>query len=142
MPGATRAVVINTPVEKVFAVIKDYERYPEFLPEVKSTRLSNRRGDEVDVLYEVDVLKRIRYTLRLKEEPPNRISWTFVEGEVMRDNRGHWLLEDLGGGKTRATYNIEMKLGPLVPKSIVNVLVDSSLPKMLEAFKKRAESAS
>ena len=142
MPGATRAVVINTPVEKVFAVIKDYERYPEFLPEVKSTRISNRQGDEVDVQYEVDVLKKIRYTLRLKEEPPNRISWTFVEGELMRDNRGHWLLEDLGGGKTRATYNIEMKLGPLVPKSIVNVLVDSSLPKMLEAFKKRAESAS
>jgi len=135
-------VVINTPVEKVFAVIKDYERYPEFLPEVKSTRISNRQGDEVDVQYEVDVLKKIRYTLRLKEEPPSRISWTFVEGELMRDNRGHWLLEDLGGGKTRATYNIEMKLGPLVPKSIVNVLVDSSLPKMLEAFKKRAESAS
>jgi len=142
MPGATRAVVINTPVEKVFAVIKDYERYPEFLPEVKSTRISNRQGDEVDVQYEVDVLKKIRYTLRLKEEPPSRISWTFVEGELMRDNRGHWLLEDLGGGKTRATYNIEMQLGPLVPKSIVNVLVDSSLPKMLEAFKKRAESAS
>ena len=142
MPGATRAVVINTPVEKVFAVIKDYERYPEFLPEVKSTRISNRQGDEVDVQYEVDVLKKIRYTLRLKEEPPSRISWTFVEGELMRDNRGHWLLEDLGGGKTRATYNIEIKLGPLVPKSIVNVLVDSSLPKMLEAFKKRAESAS
>ena len=142
MPGATRAVVINTLLEKVFAVIKDYERYPEFLPEVKSTRVSNRQGDEVDVQYEVDVLKKIRYTLRLKEEPPNRISWTFVEGELMRDNRGHWLLEDLGGGKTRATYNIEMKLGPLVPKSIVNVLVDSSLPKMLEAFKKRAESAS
>lgn len=142
MPGATRAVVINTPMEKVFAVIKDYERYPEFLPEVKSTRISNRQGDEVNVHYEVDVLKKIRYTLRLKEEPPSRISWTFVEGDLMRDNRGHWLLEDLGGGKTRATYNIEMKLGPLVPKSIVNALVDSSLPKMLEAFKKRAESAS
>ena len=142
MPGATRSVVINTPVKKVFAVIKDYESYPEFLPEVKSTRISNRQGDEVDVHYEVDVLKKIRYTLRLKEEPPGRISWTFVEGELMRDNHGHWLLEDLGGGKTRATYNIEIKLGPLVPKSIVNVLVDSSLPKMLEAFKKRAESAS
>ena len=142
MPGATRSVLINTPMKKVFAVIKDYESYPEFLPEVKSTRISNRQGDEVDVHYEVDVLKTIRYTLRLIEEPPSRISWTFVEGELMRDNRGHWLLEDLGGGKTRATYNIEIKLGPLVPKSIVNVLVDSSLPKMLEAFKKRAESAS
>src|SRR5262249_38421309 len=105
MPGATRAVVINTPVEKVFAVIKDYARLAEFYPEVKIPRVPNRQGDEVDVQCEVDVLKKIGYPLRLKEEPPSPISWTFVEGELMRDNRGHWLLEDLGGGKTRATYN-------------------------------------
>lgn len=141
MPGATRSVVINAPMEKVFSVIADYAKYPEFLPEVKNIRTTKRQGTDTDVHYEVEVLKRIRYTLRLREEPPNRISWTFVEGELMRDNHGQWILEAIGEGKTRATYSIEMKLGPLVPKSIVNVLVDSSLPKMLEAFKKRSESA-
>jgi ribosome-associated toxin RatA of RatAB toxin-antitoxin module len=127
-------------MDKLFAVIADYQSYPQFLPEVKSIRISKRLGSEVDVHYEIEVLKKIRYTLRLKEEPPNLISWTFVQGELMRDNRGRWLLEPAGEGKTKATYSIEMKLGPLVPKSIVNALVDSSLPKMLEAFKKRAES--
>jgi ribosome-associated toxin RatA of RatAB toxin-antitoxin module len=141
MPGATRSIVINAPMERVFSVIADYAKYPEFLPEVKNIRTSRRQGTDLDVHYEVEVLKKIRYTLRIKEEPPNRISWTFVEGELMRDNRGQWVLEAAGEGKTRATYSIEMKLGPLVPKSIVNVLVDSSLPKMLEAFKKRSESA-
>jgi ribosome-associated toxin RatA of RatAB toxin-antitoxin module len=141
MPGATRSIVINAPMERVFSVIADYAKYPEFLPEVKTIRTSRRQGTELDVHYEVEVLKKIRYTLRIQEEPPNRISWTFVEGELMRDNRGQWMLEAAGEGKTRATYSIEMKLGPLVPKSIVNVLVDSSLPKMLEAFKKRSESA-
>lgn len=140
MPGATRSIVIDVPMDKLFAVIADYQSYPKFLPEVKSIRTSKRQGSEVDVHYEIEVLKKIRYTLRLREEPPNLISWTFVEGELMRDNRGRWLLEPAGEGKTKATYSIEMKLGPLVPKSIVNVLVDSSLPKMLEAFKKRAES--
>jgi ribosome-associated toxin RatA of RatAB toxin-antitoxin module len=141
MPGATRSIVINAPMERVFSVIADYAKYPEFLPEVKNVRTSRRQGTDLDVHYEVEVLKKIRYTLRIKEEPPNRISWTFVEGELMRDNRGQWVLEAAGEGKTRATYSIEMKLGPLVPKSIVNALVDSSLPKMLEAFKKRSESA-
>jgi len=140
MPGATRSIVITAPMDKLFAVIADYQSYPQFLPEVKSIRISKRLGSEVDVHYEIEVLKKIRYTLRLKEEPPNLISWTFVQGELMRDNRGRWLLEPAGEGKTKATYSIEMKLGPLVPKSIVNALVDSSLPKMLEAFKKRAES--
>jgi coenzyme Q-binding protein COQ10 len=141
MAGATRSVVINAPVEKVFDVITQYEKYGEFLSEVKEVRTSGRQGNEVNVHYKVDVVKTIKYTIRAKEERPTRMSWTFVEGEFMKDNKGHWLLEPAGEGKTRATYTVEMALGALVPKAVVNALVETSLPKMLEAFKRRAESA-
>jgi coenzyme Q-binding protein COQ10 len=141
MAGATRSIVINAPVEKVFDVITQYEKYGEFLTEVKEVRTSGRQGNEVNVHYKVDVMKTIKYTIRAKEERPTRMSWTFVEGEFMKDNKGHWLLEPAGEGKTKATYTVEMALGALVPKSIVNALVENSLPKMLEAFKRRAESA-
>lgn len=139
MPGATRSIVINVPMERVFDVITAYEQYAEFLPEVKEARISNRKGDECDVHYKVDVVKTIRYTVHLKEERPSRVTWSFVEGEFMKDNKGGWLLESAGEGKTKATYNVEMALGPLVPKAVVNALVETSLPRMLEAFKKRAE---
>lgn len=140
MPGATRSIVINAPVEKCFDVIVDYERYSEFLPEVKKTRALNRRGNECDVQYEAEVVKLIKYTVHLKEERPNKVSWTYIDGDFMRDNKGGWVLEDAGEGKTKATYNVEIVLGPLVPKTIVNALVDTSLPKLLENFKKRIES--
>lgn len=140
MAGASRSITINVPIEKLFDVIADAERYPEFLPEVKSIRVTNRQGAECDVHYVAEVMKQIKYTLHIKEERPNRLSWTFVEGEFMRDNRGSWELKDLGNGTTHATYNIEVTVGPLVPKSIVTALVDTTLPKLLENFKKRAES--
>lgn len=140
MPGATRSIVISAPPDKCFDVIADYERYSEFLPEVKKTRAVNRRGNECDVQYEAEVVKLIKYTVHLKEERPTRVSWTYIDGDFMRDNKGGWLLEDLGDGKTKATYTVEITLGPLVPKSIVNALVDTSLPKLLENFKKRIES--
>lgn len=140
MPGATRSIVINAPVEKCFDVIADYERYSEFLPEVKKTKAINRRGNECDVQYEAEVVKLIKYTVHLKEERPNKVSWTYIDGDFMRDNKGGWVLEDAGEGKTKATYNVEIVLGPLVPKTIVNALVDTSLPKLLENFKKRIES--
>jgi coenzyme Q-binding protein COQ10 len=140
MPGATRSIVINAPMEKVFDVITQYEKYAEFLSEVKEVRTSNRQGNEVHVHYKVDVMKTIKYTIRAKEERPTRMSWTFVEGEFMKDNKGSWVLESAGEGKTKATYNVEMALGALVPKSIVTALVETSLPKMLDAFKRRAES--
>lgn len=141
MAGATRTIVINAPPEKVFDVITQFERYPEFLPEVKRIRVLERREDAAKVQYEVDVVKTIRYTILARSERPRRMSWTFVEGEVMKDNKGSWVLEPEGEGRTRVTYTVEMALGPLVPKAIINTLVDSSLPRMLDAFKRRAESA-
>ncbi len=140
MAGATRSVVIAAPPERVFEIIVDYDRYAEFLSEVKEARSSDRRGNEVDVHYGIDLVKRIHYTLHMVEERPRSVRWTFVRGEVMRDNRGSWTLEPTPEGMTRATYTIEVGVGPLVPRSIVNALVDQSLPKMLEAFKKRAEA--
>ena len=140
MAAASRSVVFNAPIEKCFAVISDYERYPEFLPEVKRIRTSNRRGAEVDVQYEAEVVKVIKYTVHMKEEAPTRVSWTYIDGEFMKDNKGGWVLEDAGNGTTRATYSIEVALGALVPKAIVTALVDTQLPKLLENFKMRIES--
>ena len=140
MAGATRSITINAPREKVFDVIADVERYPEFLPEVKNIKVSNKRGNESDVHYVAEVVKTIKYTVRLKEERPGRVSWTFVDGEFMRDNRGGWTLEEVSEGVTKATYNIEIALGPLVPKTIITALVDTQLPKMHENFKRRADT--
>jgi coenzyme Q-binding protein COQ10 len=140
MAGATRSIVINAPPEKLFDVITDYDKYGEFLSEVKKVWTSERKGNEVKVHYEVDVIKTIHYTILVKEERPTRMSWTFVEGEVMKDNKGSWVLEPDGKGGTKATYTVEMALGALVPKAIVTKLAETSLPKMLESFKRRAES--
>lgn len=140
MPGASRSIVISVPPEKVFAVISAYEKYPEFMKEVKEVKTSNRKGNQVDVQYKVDLMKSIKYSLRMTEEPPTKVSWTFIEGEFMKDNKGSWVLEPAGDGQTKATYTIEMALGPLIPKSIVTAMVESSLPKMLEDVKRRAES--
>jgi len=140
MAGASRSIVFNAPVDRCFAVISDYERYPEFLPEVKKITTSNRRGAEVDVKYHAEVVKLIKYTVHMKEEAPTKVSWTYIDGEFMKDNKGGWVLEDQGNGTTRATYTIEVALGALVPKTIVTALVDTQLPKLLENFKKRIES--
>jgi coenzyme Q-binding protein COQ10 len=140
MASATRSIVIDAPAERVFDVIVDYERYPEFLSEVKSIRTSDRQGNQVNIHYEVDVMKRIRYTLHMTEDRPRGLQWTFVEGEVLKDNRGGWVLEAMGEAKTNAIYTVEVALGLLVPRTLVTAMVESSLPKMLQAFKKRIEA--
>jgi coenzyme Q-binding protein COQ10 len=139
MAGATKSITVNVPPETLFDIITQYEKYPEFLPEVKGLKVE-RTGGQVICHYEVDLkIKTVKYSVKMSEQRPNRVAWSFVKGEFMKDNKGSWELKPAGEGKTEAVYNVEVSLGALVPKSIPTLLVETSLPAMLEQFKKRAE---
>ena len=61
-------------------------------------------------------------------------------GEFMRANEGAWTIEPTRAGGTRATYAIEIDLGPMVPGTLEKALAERGLPNMLANFKTRAES--
>src|SRR5256885_16713569 len=85
MAKTEKSVVIRASPEKVFAVISDYEKYPEFLPEVKQVKVVSGQGDIKDVTYTVDIkAKVISYTLRHTARPPHEVAWTMVRGEMIR----------------------------------------------------------
>lgn len=142
MAGASKSIVIKAPVDRIYGLITNYAAYKDFIPEVRAVQILEQSGDVATVEYDAEIIKRIKYTLRHQGHPPDRLTWTFVKGDFMKDNKGSWELKDLGDGTTEVTYNIEVKLGPLVPGKIVDTLIGTSLPKLLENFKKQAEQAS
>jgi coenzyme Q-binding protein COQ10 len=140
MAKAERSIVINASPDKVFAVIADYEKYPEFLPEVKKVKVEFGAGNVKEVTYTVDIkAKVITYTLKHTARPPDELAWTMVRGEMMKGNDGAWLLKKVPEG-TEATYRIDLKLGALVPSMVERMLAEQSLPGLLANFKKRIES--
>ncbi|HEX7622680.1 MAG TPA: SRPBCC family protein [Anaeromyxobacteraceae bacterium] len=143
--SVTREIVIAAPPSKVFDIIAAYERYPEFVPAVKSC-LVRRQDAGVEVELEVDLgVKRIRYTLLHVEERPRRVSWSLVRGEWMKVSNGSWELSEEASGHTRARYTVEVQISrpPLVPQALIDRVTDEltrvQLPRTLEAFKARAE---
>ncbi|HZZ84450.1 MAG TPA: SRPBCC family protein [Anaeromyxobacteraceae bacterium] len=144
--SATREVVVDVPVERFFDLIVQYERYPEFVPQVKAARVTPF-GTARDVEYQVDLgIRRIHYTLRHVEERPRKVTWSLVGGEMMKVSSGAWELFD-EGGRTRARYSVEIEVAKpaLVPQRVVDKITEEltkvSLPRMLAAFKARAEGA-
>jgi coenzyme Q-binding protein COQ10 len=140
MPKAEQQVVINAPIDRVFDIIVDYERYPEFLPDMRQVQLLSRNDGVSVVSFELELIMRIGYTLRLVEDKPTSVQWTLDKAKMMSSNEGGWKLEDLGGGKTRATYGLEIKLRGLIPKSVSSRLIGTTLPDTLQRFKTRAEA--
>lgn len=144
MSVVTREILIEAPVDRVFDVVVDYERYPEFVPGIKACRVLPA-GPEKRVEYELDLgIKRVRYVLRHLEDRPRAVSWSLVSGELMKVSNGSWGLE-AEGERTRARYSVEIAISkpPLVPQSVMDRISDEltrvQLPRTLEAFKQRAE---
>ncbi len=145
MPEAQRSVVVNVPREKLWDVISDYEKYPSFIPEMRHVRILETKGNVQRVAFEIELVvlaftRKVHYTLEFTNSPPEKVRWHLVESDMVKGNDGGWTLEPAGEGKTKATYQIELRLGPLVPKAVANFLAEQSLPKLLEQFKGRAEA--
>lgn len=145
MSVVTKQVVIEAPVERVYEIIVDYERYPEFVPGIRKCRVRQGKGEK-EVEYELDLgVRRIKYVLRHEEQRPRKVSWSLVSGDMMKVSNGSWELSG-DGGRTRAVYSVEIQVArpPLVPQALVDRVSDeltrSQLPKTLEAFKARAET--
>src|SRR5687768_12129292 len=109
MPSAQETVLIDAPMARVYSVITDYAKYPEFLPEMKEVQVLSRHDGVVVVRFELELLMRVSYTLRLIEDPPTSLRWSLEDAKMLAENDGGWKLVD-EAGKTRATYSLEIKL--------------------------------
>jgi len=138
MPGTQQDIQIAVSPEDFFAVISDYERYPEFLDEMEATTVLSRNDGVVDAQFTVNLVKRVTYTLTLVERAPLGITWSLKEGPFKVSN-GRWTLERLPNGHTRALYEVEVKVAAFVPKSISSRIVGKTVPALLASFKARAE---
>jgi coenzyme Q-binding protein COQ10 len=141
MASVSRSIEVDVSPEQFVRVVQDYARYPEFVPELKSVRVGPWEGEAVEVTYWLDAQLRLYdFTLRHEVRGPSRIEWNLVRGgDFMRKNRGAWTIERTSAGHTKATYAIEIDLGPLVPSNFEKALAERGLPNLLSNFKTRAE---
>lgn len=140
MGGVSKSVLMRAARNDVYGIITNVARYPEFLPEIHGVTIGRRSPKGMDVTFRGQIIAPIEYTLRFTLEPPERVSWIMVSGQVMRFNTGGWDLVAKAEALTEATYTIDIGFGPLVPKIVTTTLVSTTLPATLQRFKERAET--
>ena len=140
MPKAETDIVIAAPIDRVFDVIVDYERYPEFLPDMRAAEVLSHHDGVSVVRFELELVMKLSYTLRLVEDRPHRVTWSLDAAKMMVENEGGWMLSERPDGKTQAVYALEIKLRGLIPKSVTTRLVGETLPETLQKFKERVEA--
>ena len=134
---------IDAPIGRVFEVAADVEGSPRWQPDIKLAECLERDDDGNQVLVRTEADGKVRTlhaTLRFSYEEPTGLSWRQIDGDV-KSVEGSWAFEDLGDGRTRATYEMTTDLGRMLGMVIRGPLVDllrrqliTSMPGKLKGF--------
>jgi ribosome-associated toxin RatA of RatAB toxin-antitoxin module len=139
---------IEAPIEAVYAIAADVEGSPRWQPEIKLAECLERDGggEQALVRMETDAkVRRLGSTIRFSYEQPTLIAWSQEDGDL-KSVDGAWELEDLGAGRTRATYRLEVDLGRMlgmvIRGPVVGVLRGQLVDSMPEKLKRFVEDNS
>lgn len=141
MATASRTEVVDVDINKLYTVLADYAKYPEFVDGVSEIKVLSQNETSAKVEYGINMIKSFKYIINIKQERPTNISWTLDSGDLFKKNNGEWKLKDLGNGKTEVTYSLDLDFKMFAPSSILSALTSKNLPVMMESFFKRAKAS-
>ena len=138
-------VYIKAPVKTVWGVLRDYNNFKYFMPNVKNCTILKQEGEVYWLKYEgkilwlnlswhqkvtgVQLYKRIEYTI--DKTRPNDI----------RDTNGFWVLDNApDGAGAVVSFSSYIDTGIPIPEMVTRKASRSTLPKILNNLRLRVES--
>jgi uncharacterized membrane protein len=141
-----RSVEIDAPMERCYEIASDINHAPEWQGSLKDVEVLERDGEKRALVVETESdakVKTVKATLRFSYEPPTAIRWVQEKGDT-KSLTGSWTFDDLGGGRTRATYALVADpgrmLGLLLRGPAEAKVRDFLLGNAAEGLKQRAEA--
>jgi len=139
----TSSIVVDAEPAVVMDVIADFDAYPAWAKGVqKAEVVEPGAGDRAEQVYfELDVAPiKDEYTLAYDWDGDREVTWTLVEGNMLRALDGAYTLVDRGDGSTEVTYRLALDVSiPLIgmlKRKGEKILIDAAL----KGLKKRVES--
>jgi ribosome-associated toxin RatA of RatAB toxin-antitoxin module len=133
------ALVPYTP-EQMFALVADIERYPQFVPWVKSSKVLQQ--DERGVIGQLEMERggvKEKFTTRNVLEPPVRMSLALVEGPF-RLLDGLWTFERLGEKGTKIRLTIRFEFANPLTAMFLSRAFEKSCGELVDSFVERARA--
>jgi uncharacterized membrane protein len=111
-----RVVEIEAPIERCYEIAADIAGSPEWQGSLRRVEVLERDAEDRPLVVETESdakVKTIRARLRFSFEPPSGIRWVQEDGDT-KSLEGSWRFEELGGGRTRATYTLAVDPGRML----------------------------
>jgi coenzyme Q-binding protein COQ10 len=131
--------VLPYSTERLFDLIADVERYPEFLPWWHAVRVRRRDGNTEHVDQVVGpAIARFRFASTTVLERPAHIQTTSNE-RPFRRLEIHWIFVPAPGGGCAATFAVDYELRSGALQKLTTVIFDATVRRVVTAFEQRAQ---
>lgn len=111
---ATESITIAAPLEQVWAIATDLEKYPVWTHDVKDVVITSRDDDgrPSEVEFRTSALGRsTHYTLAYDySDAPSTLAWTMVKGDIQRSIDGAFKFSSTADGGTHVQYDLAIEL--------------------------------
>jgi ribosome-associated toxin RatA of RatAB toxin-antitoxin module len=137
----TSSIVIDAAPAAVMGVIADFEAYPSWAQGVKRAEPVDAGKRPEQVYFELDASPiKDAYTLAYDWKGDESVTWSLVEGKMLKAMDGAYVLDDRGDGTTEVTYRLAVDISiPMIgmlKRKAEKVIIDTAL----KGLKKRVES--
>jgi ribosome-associated toxin RatA of RatAB toxin-antitoxin module len=128
--GGQASVEIDAPIAEVYALLEDVATAPQWQKGLEELNVLSRdaegRAEQCETVSDAKV-KMVKTRVRFSYEPPTAVRWVQEKGDLS-SLVGSWELEDLGGDRTKVTYDLEgdpgRMLGMLIRGPVEGALKD------------------
>ncbi len=121
---------IDAPIDAVWAVVQDVGEWAQWQSTLGQVTPTAQDADGRVAECEVDIdakITKISLALACSYAPPSQMTFTRTSGSLSSLD-GTWQLDDLGDGRTRATYALEVD-----PGSVLGFLLNAERKEKLRA---------
>lgn len=145
--GAVRAaVLIHADPGVIWKIMTDCRQVLTFVPGLRECRRldgapDGRWEDIEQVVRYAWYLPTVRYVARADYDPPHRIDFHRISGDL-KEERGTWLLSTTADGATLVEYQMVIDPGFWIPQALVTRSLRKDLATALEGLRERVQELS
>lgn len=148
MPKVSQQKICSVSIEKAFEIVKDFSKYPEFLPwcagaRLKSTQMIDAHTQEfiADLIIKYKIFTEVFTTKVLCNSQTYDIDISYVSGPFHHLNSS-WRFAPIQGDDTQTKIDFmidfSVRFGPL--QSVLGLFFEQAMIKMITAFETRFQS--
>ncbi len=141
MKNSKREELISHSAEKLFNIVLDIERYPEYIPWCTKMIINKKNKNEIfaDMYVKYKFILAQKFGSHVKFDPNNlTIMTSYIEGPL-KDLTTKWKFQAIDKKNSKILFDVNFEFKNYIHQKVAETFYPLIENKMIDSFKKRAD---